>query len=528
MVTAGCLLASEQLVSISEHTRSISGSAEGVLKIKGKKGKCLRDRVLVVSISSVHRADLVVRQSRMLPQQTIAHYKLAGKIGEGGMGAVYRGIDTKLDREVAIKVLPDAFANDPDRLARFTREAQVLASLNHPNIAAIYGVEERALVMEMVEGSTLAERSAAGALPLEDAAQIVDQLVDALEYAHEKGVIHRDLKPANIKVTPQGNVKVLDFGLAKALTTNMVTSDPASSPTLTMRSTTAGTVLGTAAYMAPEQARGQPLDKRADIWAFGVVVYEMITGTILFARPTVTDTLAAVLKEEPDWKAVPNPLDRLLRLCLIKDPRRRLRDTGDARALLEAETFETASTRVRRGVPPWVAAVLAAGLLTAGALLWRGSRMPERPLVRIGVDLGSDLLTGVNSTVAISPDGRRLVFPARGADGKQLLATRLLNETQTTLLAGTVNGIDPFFSPDGQWVGFFADGKLKKISVNGGATVDLCTAVNPRGGSWGRDGYIVAALNLPGPLFQVPETGGTPKALTKLLQGEYTHRWPSI
>jgi Tol biopolymer transport system component/predicted Ser/Thr protein kinase len=461
------------------------------------------------------------------PQQTIAHYKILAKIGEGGMGVVYRGIDTKLGREVAVKVLPDAFANNPDRLTRFTREAQVLASLNHPNIAAIYGVEERALIMEMVEGATLAERIASGPLRPSDVTPIIDQLIDALEYAHSKGVIHRDLKPANIKVTHEGKVKVLDFGLAKAMATDVVTNDPASSPTITMGSTTAGTVLGTAAYMAPEQARGHDVDKRADIWAFGVVVYETVTGTALFTRPTVTDTLAAVLKEEPDWKAIPNPQRRLLRSCLSKDPRRRLRDIGDARALLEMETADPASTRTRWRVPLWVAAFLSAALVATGTLLWQ-SRAPDRELVRVDVDLGPELLTGVNSTVAISPDGRRLVFPVQAADGKQLLGTRRLDEARTTLLAGTVNGIDPFFSPDGMWVGFFADGKLKKISVNGGASVDLCAAVNPRGGSWGRDGYIVASLNLTGPLFQVPETGGTPKAFTKLLPGEYTHRWPQF
>jgi Tol biopolymer transport system component/predicted Ser/Thr protein kinase len=465
----------------------------------------------------------------MTPQETIAHYKIVAKIGEGGMGAVYRAIDTKLAREVAIKVLPDAFANDPDRLARFTREAQVLASLNHPNIAAIYGVEERALVMEMVEGPTLQERLAAGPLPLDDAAPIMDQLVDALEYAHERGIVHRDLKPANIKVTPQGNLKVLDFGLGKALTTEVAPSDPASSPTVTMHSTTAGTLLGTAAYMAPEQAHGRPVDKRADIWSFGVVVYEMVTGKTLFARETITDTLAAVLKEEPDWKPVPYPVGRLLRSCLIKDPRRRLRDIGDARTLLDdAPDAVSVPVPARRGMPWWGAAVLAAALLVTGVLLWRATRPVEHPLTRVSVDLGPDVLPGTSSTVAISPDGRRLVFPARGANGKQLLATRILNQAQTTLLAGTENGFDPFFSPDGEWVGFFADGKLKKISVHGGAPMALCASVNGRGASWGEDHTIVAALNLVGPLSRLPDTGGTPQALTKLRPGEATHRWPQV
>src|SRR3954454_8158788 len=308
----------------------------------------------------------------------------------------------------------------------------------------------------MVEGATLQERLAAGPLPLDDAAPIIDQLVDALEYAHERSVVHRDLKPANIKVTPHGKVKVLDFGLAKALTTEAAASDPASPPTVTMHSTSAGTVLGTAAYMAPEQARGRPVDKRADIWSFGVVVYEMVTGRTLFARPVVTETLAAVLKEEPDWRPVPNPVGRLLRSCLLKDPLRRLRDIGDARTLLDdAPDALSIPVTVRRGLPWWAAGVLATALLVTGTFLWRATRPVEHSLTRVSVDLGPDALTGTSSTVAISPNGRRLVFPARGPDGKQLLATRILNEAQTTLLAGTENGFDPFFSPDGEWVGFF-------------------------------------------------------------------------
>src|SRR5579862_1248323 len=234
----------------------------------------------------------------MGPQQTIAHYRITSKLGEGGMGEVWRATDTKLGRDVAVKILPEGFAQDCDRMARFTREAQVLASLNHPNIAAIYGVEERALVMELVEGETLAERIAQGPMAVEDALPILCQLIDALEYAHEKNIIHRDLKPANIKITPEGKVKVLDFGLAKALTPEMAAGNPASSPTLTMRSTVLGTLLGTAAYMAPEQARGQNVDKRADIWAFGVVLYEMLTGEQLFHGETISDTLAAVLRQE--------------------------------------------------------------------------------------------------------------------------------------------------------------------------------------------------------------------------------------
>src|SRR5437879_2510034 len=264
----------------------------------------------------------------MTPQQTIAHYRITTKLGEGGMGAVYRATDTKLSRDVAIKILPDTFAADPDRLARFTREAHVLASLNHPNIAAIYGVEDRALILELVEGQTLA-----GPIPLDEALPLIHQLIDALEYAHEKGIIHRDLKPANIKVTPEGRLKVLDFGLAKAVAEEAAPADPASSPTLTMRATAAGAIMGTAAYMAPEQARGQNVDKRADIWAFGAVAYELVTGRVLFDGPTVSDKLASVLRQEIHLEGIPARFRRLLRVCLERDPRRRMRDIGDARLL---------------------------------------------------------------------------------------------------------------------------------------------------------------------------------------------------
>ena len=274
----------------------------------------------------------------MTPQSTIGHYRITSKLGEGGMGAVYRATDTRLNREVAVKVLPEAFAQDPDRLARFQRESQVLASLNHPNIAAIYGVEEGSIVMELVEGSVLS-----GPVDFETALPLIHQLIEALEYAHERGVVHRDLKPANIKITPEGRVKVLDFGLAKALSADTPSGNPASSPTLTMRATMAGVIMGTAAYMAPEQARGQNVDKRADIWAFGVVVYEMLTGRRLFGGPTVSDTLASVLKEAPDLGWVPAQARTLVRHCLEKDPRRRMRDIADARLLLKDAQEMTAS-----------------------------------------------------------------------------------------------------------------------------------------------------------------------------------------
>jgi len=316
----------------------------------------------------------------MSPEQLIAHYRIVSKLGEGGMGAVYRATDTKLSREVAIKVFPDAFATDPDRLARFTREAQVLAQLNHPNIAAIYGVEDRALVLELVEGV-----EPRGPLGAEEVLPLIRQLIDALEYAHDRGIVHRDLKPANLKLTPEGDLKILDFGLAKALTNDPAASTPtaANSPTLTMRATVAGLIMGTAGYMSPEQARGQTVDKRADIWSFGVVVYELLTGKPLFEAPTVSDTLAAVLRHDPDWSAVPARFQRLLQLCLVRDPRQRLRDISGARLLLDEVPQPPPSTR--RSLLPWL---LAAAGVALAALAWLPPRSVERPLLRFDADLG--------------------------------------------------------------------------------------------------------------------------------------------
>jgi serine/threonine-protein kinase len=464
------------------------------------------------------------------------HYEILAPIGAGGMGEVYRARDTKLNREIAIKILPDAFAADADRMARFAREAQVLASLNHPNIAAIYGVEERALIMELVDGPMLSERIAQGPIAVDEAAPIVEQLIDALEYAHEKGVVHRDLKPANIKITPEGRVKVLDFGLAKALAGETTAADPASSPTLTMRATMAGVIMGTAGYMAPEQARGQSVDKRADIWAFGVVVYEMLTGRQLFVGPTVSDTLAAVLKEEPAWELVPEPMRRLVRTCLVKDARRRMRDIGDARLLMneapaaqiQATPASSAPIAHRR---TWLRlaaeGALALIAIVLAAMWWQATRPIERGMMRFSVDLGPDAVAGVRTTVALSPDGRRIVFPVRSPTGMQL-ATRVLDQPEATVLPGTEGVNDPFFSPDGQWIGFHADAKLKKISVQGGAAVTLCDAGGYFGAWWGDDGTIVATLDLHN-LFRLSAGGGTPKVLAKPEEkGLFTYRWPQI
>ena len=459
----------------------------------------------------------------------IGSYEILAPIGAGGMGEVYRARDSKLNREVAIKVLPVAFANDSDRMARFEREAKVLASLNHPHIAAIYGLEEsdgmRALVMELVEGPTLYEQMGGHAMALEETLTIVKQIAEALEYAHEKGIIHRDLKPANVKLTADGNVKVLDFGLAKALEEHAPVGNPSVSPTLTIEGTRAGVILGTAAYMAPEQARGAVLDRRADIWSFGVVLYEMLTGKQPFAGATVSDTLAAVLKTEPDLKQAPVPAQKLLRRCLDKDPKRRLRDIGDVWELLEEAPQAIAPSRSRLG---WVVAA-ALALIAVGAswIAYRATRPSDlKPLMRLNVDLGAEvsLSSPSGADTIISPDSTRLVYVSQNR-----LFTRKLNQPQATELTSAVGAYAPFFSPDGQWVAFFAGGKLKKISVEGGTAIALCNAPNiARGGSWGDDNNIIAALNNVGVLSRIPSSGGAPAPVTELAQGELTHRWPQV
>src|SRR5215831_4349798 len=466
----------------------------------------------------------------MGPQSSIAHFRITAKLGEGGMGVVYRATDTKLSRDVAIKVLPERFAHDSGRMTRFQREAQVLASLNHPNIGAIYGVEERALVTELVEGPTLAERIARGALPMEDALSIARQIAEALEYAHERGIVHRDLKPANIKVTMEGRVKVLDFGLAKAMSSDAESLDPMT-PTLTMRDTLAGAIMGTAAYMSPEQARGQPVDRRADIWAFGVVLYEMLAGRALFGGTTISDTLASVLKTEPDLAAVRARFRPIVERCLRKDPRQRWRDIGDVRVALEQGVSTAPVAESRRTVLPWV---LAGGLAIATIISialwapWRDKRPASPPLMRLSVDLGPDALVGTTHTAAISPDGTRLVFPSRGPDGKQQLATRLLEQTQATVLPGTENGMDPIFSPDGREIGFYSNGSWKKIPAQGGAPVTLGGALFAFGATFGEDGSIILPINGASPLFRLPAPGATAKRITELTKGETTHYWPQI
>jgi hypothetical protein len=484
----------------------------------------------------------------LAPRTRLGSYEILSSLGAGSMGEVYRAKDTKLHREVALKILPDSCVNDPDRLARFKREARVLASLNHPYIAQIHDLEEsdqgRALVMELVEGSTLAERIAQGALPPGEALPIARQIAEALEAAHEQGIVHRDLKPANIKIREDGTVKLLDFGLAKALEPISAAAGQATaSYTMTSSGVTGmGVILGTAAYMSPEQARGRPLDKRTDIWAFGCVLYEMLAGRRAFGGDSVSDTIAAVIEREPNWKALPRQtpasLQRLLGRCLEKDQRRRLRDVGDARIEIDealtrpvpqAEGIHVGAVP-RRVRASWIALVSALAVSTITALLgWWGATRPTepgpQPLVRLDVDLGPDVVLGsvAGADAVLSPDGHRLVFVSRGR-----LFSRRLDQTSATELAGSEGAFAPFFKPDGRWVAFFAEDKLKKVSVDGGKAVTLCDAPAGRGGSWGEDDTIIATLTRSSGLSRVPSAGGAAEPLTALASGEFTHRWPQV
>jgi serine/threonine-protein kinase len=434
----------------------------------------------------------------------LGSYEVLSQIGAGGMGEVYQAHDTKLGRDVAIKVLPEAFAHDAERLSRFQREAKMLAQLNHPNIATIHGLEQSGgtsyLVMELVSGETLAERvKRDGAVPVEEALAIAKQIAEALEAAHEKSIIHRDLKPANVKVTPEGKVKVLDFGLAKAFAGDTSTEDMRNSPTLSMAATMQGVILGTAAYMSPEQARGKAVDKRTDIWAFGAVLYELLTGKAAFHGEDVTDILAAVVRAEPDWQALPaaTPVKvrDLLRRCLQKDKTQRFRDAGDARIEIEDALAAPKDSGITQAAPASTSKLLkAVGAVAAAVTIiavvtswvaWRATQpieQPLRPLVRLDVDLGPDVSLGspYGADEIISPDGTRLVYVSQSR-----LFTRRLDQPNATELAGTQGAYAPFFSPDGQWVAFFVVGKLKKISVEARSDIDLCDASTGEGGNWG-------------------------------------------
>jgi serine/threonine protein kinase/Tol biopolymer transport system component len=487
--------------------------------------------------------------------RTIGPYQILAKLGEGGMGEVYRARDTKLNREVAIKVLPEAFAEDADRLARFTREAQTLASLNHPNIAAIYGIEGSALVMELVEGDDLAMLISRGPMPLADVLPIARQIADALEAAHDHRIIHRDLKPANIKVRADGTVKVLDFGLAKALgpDATSASADPANSPTLTGHATQLGMILGTAAYMAPEQARGKAVDRRADIWAFGVVVYEMLSGRRMFAGGEVTDVLAAVLRQDIDWTALPPDTPPRLRLllerCLDRDVKQRLRDIGEARveiAKIESGAPDSVSGVIpaaamheaswRRALPWAVAAV--AILVAVLASLSSLKQDPDTDtVIRFTVAPPFGVIRQGQSGFAISPDGRAMAFSASAVDGRSRIFVKRVDQPEAQPIAGTENGALPFWSPDSQSLAFTREGVLYRTDLAGAAPRRLCnipgtvesTLFQVSAGTWGSRGVIVFASR-EGRLFQVPDGGGTPEPVTSLdtTQNEAGHRSPSF
>ena len=468
--------------------------------------------------------------------KTLSHYKVLEKIGQGGMGEVYRAEDTNLSREVAIKVLPEQFTQDPQRLARFEREAKLLAQLNHPNIAAIYGLEEadgiRFLALELVPGETLAERVAKGPMPVEEALEVCRQIAEGVEAAHEKGVIHRDLKPANVKVTPAGKVKILDFGLAKAFEAETHVTDISQSPTLTEEMTRAGVILGTAAYMSPEQARGKPVDKRADIFAFGSVLYELLTAKRAFEGETVTDTLASVLKGEPEWntlpKTVPNTIRFLLSRCLKKDPHKRLQHIDGARILIEEAL--TGSTTVspsgmgsaaQPGRQRWVmtGALMVLAAVVTGLAVWiliQPSAPEQRPATRLTItpSVAAPLTNSQVNDVTISADGMHVLYKGNSARGVQLYL-RSLDDFMDRPIPGTEGVVgNPFFSPDGEYVGFFAGGKLKKVLLSGGVPITLCDAAAPvvfvLYGSWGLDDTIVFSAER---LYRVSASGGEPEVL---------------
>jgi serine/threonine-protein kinase len=501
---------------------------------------------------------------RLVPSGTVyaGRYEILGQIGAGGMGEVYRALDKNLGRHVAIKTLPAAFAEDKERMARFEREAKVLAVLNHPNIAAIHGLEEsegrRFLVLELAEGETLQSRLNKGPLLVDEALETCREIAEGLEAAHEKGIIHRDLKPGNIMITPEGKVKILDFGLAKACGRETTGVDIEKSPTITAQMTEPGVILGTAAYMSPEQARGRAVDRRSDIWAFGCVLYECLTGSRAFNGETVSDTLARILEREPDWSKLPAETPTLIKVllcrCLQKDPRKRLHDIADAR--LEIETpaaYPSTAAPVPRRLPLlWLAAgaaaMLLAGLLIGLALIRNTAASPPVVTSILRVVPGH-WLEGLRwsppshfdqpsrTAMAISSDGRFIVYSAvkenPGPQDIPRLYLRRTDQLGAAPIAGTEGGLSPFLSPDDRWVGFWAgefskNGKLMRVAVDGGVPLTLCDAAQPFGASWGAENDIVFSPDESSGLFRVSTDGGTPEILTTPDQGkeEVSHRLP--
>jgi serine/threonine-protein kinase len=495
---------------------------------------------------------------RELIGRTLGHYRIVEQIGAGGMGVVYRARDERLDRDVAVKVLPEEVAEHQDRLARFEREAKLLASLNHSNIATLHGIEEegktRFLVMELVEGQSLATVIARGALPTDEAVPVAIQIAEALEAAHEQGIIHRDLKPANVMVDSEGQVKVLDFGLAKAFDPNDSQQSPeplSESPTLTADLTRGGVLLGTAAYMSPEQARGKPVDKRADIWAFGCTLFEMLSAKRPFGGSSSTDVLAAIIKEDVDWGLLPvdnpAPLGRLLRRCLTKDPRDRLHDVADARLELQAYSrgdypaFESTASESKRSsfsrLLPWGVAAVAVLVGFGIGVLLRPSRTFEPGTVtnlQLGVQPAAAIASLADKkAMAISPDGSTIVYLARDEDENWRLYQRSLDDTSASPIPGGDKGYSPFFSPDGKWIGFWnrgSSGDLMKVPVAGGPAAlvyDRPLGPAKHGTSWGSDGNIVFG-QMRGGIQRVPGDGGAVEEVTQLADGEYAHRHPQI
>jgi Tol biopolymer transport system component len=474
----------------------------------------------------------------------LGRYEIRSKIGEGGMGEVYLARDLKLSRQVAIKVLPNDLSQDADRIARFEREARLLASVSHPHIAAIYGLEEfndiQFLVLELVSGTTLNDRLVTGPMPMGEALVTARQVAEALEAAHERGIIHRDLKPSNIKIAHDDQVKVLDFGLAKVLEESPGPEELSHSPTLLYKGTQTGIILGTAAYMSPEQATGKRIDKRTDIWSFGCVLYEMLTGRAAFLRGATAETLAAVIRDEPDWSLLPattpQRIHALLRRCFRKDATLRLRDIGDARieiidALNEptgpvVDSTASVSRATWRRAIPLATAAFVGGIILSFLVFWHfwgfgSGRRLTQPVTRFAINIPDNeplaltkfvpLAVG-RTAIAISPDGTNLVYVANH-NGQAQLCLRRLDQVETKLIAGSEGAYNPFFSRDGKWVGFFADNKLKKVSLAGGEPVTLCEARNPVGADWASNDLIFFGDQEGGTLTRVSASGGTPQAL---------------
>jgi hypothetical protein len=510
---------------------------ESLLALDGSAQNFLNAPAVAAAAIDVDQVSLIGRQ--------LGAYRVDAWLGAGGMGEVYRARDTKLGRDVAIKILPRLFVSEPERLARFEREARVLASLNHPHIGAIYGLEDvdgiPALVLELIDGVTLADRLAKGPLPVRDALTIAAQIADGLEAAHEKGIVHRDLKPANVKITPEGMVKVLDFGLAKAAVGSE--TGVAQSPTVTVGATREGAIFGTAAYMSPEQAAGKPADKRSDLWAFGIVLFEMLTARPVFAGETMSHVLAAVLTTEPDWTTLPAetpaPIRTLLRRCLEKDRKRRLESAADARldiddALAAPPAEGRVVTRPRplwRRLAVFSAPALVAGVVITSTTTWLATRPASPRVTRTTIaNTGTAALTinGLDRDLAITPDGTHVVYVGNG--GTQLFVRALDALEPVAIASGQLRG--PFVSPDGQWVGFIDGNILRKVAITGGPSIALASIdAGSRGATWAPDDTIVFATARPATgLQRVSAAGGTPEVLTQpdLAQGEADHFWPEI